>query len=191
MRSGGLAVPPASPTAGSQALRRLPASLLSRYRTDRMNVRAHLETRMAKHPAPGLGWALHGGRPMPAAIRPWSPSERRLIGLVERGVHAPWGHCFSSAQRATLLASELGPGPHELLYCEGFARSPGLAVPFAHAWCLLNDQVWDLTPQFRDLRMEYFGQEISTPRLHHAVARRRAWGPVMLSALPPVFSPTA
>lgn len=128
---------------------------------------------------------------MPASTRAWSAGERRLIRLVERRLHAPWGHCFSSAQRAALLASELGPGPHELLYCEGFACAPGLAVPFAHAWCLLNGQVWDPTPQFRGVRMEYFGQEIPTPRLRQAVAHRRAWGPVMLSPLPAGFSPTA
>ncbi|MGH2349897.1 MAG: hypothetical protein ACRDFT_10600 [bacterium] len=155
-----------------------------------MNVRAYLQTRTAREPVPAIGWAIREGRAMAAAVREWSAGERRLIRLVEHRLRAPWGHCFGSAQRATLLAEALGTGRHEFVYCEGFASTPDLPAPFAHAWCLLNGQVWDPTPQFRELRVEYFGREITTAYLRRAVARRQAWGPVMLSPLPPVLPPT-
>jgi hypothetical protein len=128
---------------------------------------------------------------MAAAVRDWSAGEHRLIRLVEHGLQAPWGHCFSSAQRATLLANGFGAKSHAFVYCEGFASSPELPAPFAHAWCLLNGQVWDPTPQFRELQVEYFGREIPSADLRRAVSRRQAWGPVMFGPLPPVLPPTA
>ncbi|HEY3249076.1 MAG TPA: hypothetical protein VGK88_12410 [bacterium] len=124
---------------------------------------------------------------MPDGLRAWSPTERRLIALITRCIDPVWGECYSTAQRAALVAAELGSESHRLAYCEGFASLPSLPAPFAHAWCLLNGQVWDPTPWFRG-KTEYYGSEIPTNLLQRAVARRRAWGPVMLSPLPETVS---
>lgn len=112
---------------------------------------------------------------MPTAVRSWTVGELRLIRLLQQELCARWGQCFASAQAAVLLADGIGIHPHRLTYCEGYASLPDAPAPFRHAWCLLNDQVWDPTPQLQAGSTTYAGREIPTELLKHTVERRGVW----------------
>lgn len=117
---------------------------------------------------------------MPAALRDWTVGERRLIQILEQELNVRWGQCYASAQAATLLAERIGIHPHRLAYCEGVASLQGASVPFRHAWCLLNGQVWDPTPQMAARRATYVGREIPLETVKQAAQFARAWGPAAL-----------
>ncbi len=148
-------------------------------------IREYLQARAGRQPGSGVGCStLAAGELMPHHRRRWSRVERRLMALVDRSVNPQWGECYSAAQRAALTAAALDLGAHHLVYCEGYVSFPSIPVPFAHAWCLLNGQVWDPIPLFADRRAEYFGREVPLDVLRRTVARRGAWGPILLSSLP-------
>jgi len=123
---------------------------------------------------------LRDGIEMESPVNDWSYAERRLIELISRSIQFRRGQCFGNAQRAALLAAQLGAASatHTILYCEGYAHLP-MPAPFSHGWCLLNGRVWDPTLEHLQVPARYLGIPIPLSFVHAVASKRGRFGPIL------------
>lgn len=154
-----------------------------------LTIRSHLERRLDSlsgladqervcHSA--LQSLLRDGVEMVGPFHRWSQAEARLIELISRSIEFRRGRCYGNAQRAVLLAAELGApaAGHILAYCEGYAHLP-MPAPFSHGWCLLNGRVWDPTLEHHRAPARYLGIPIPLSFVHDVASGRRRFGPIL------------
>jgi hypothetical protein len=152
-------------------------------------IRSHLERRLdslrgladqerVRHST--LQSVLRDGVEMGSPANRWSQVEGRLIELVSRSIQFRRGQCFGNAQRAALLAAELGAASagHTVAYCEGYAYLP-MPAPFSHGWCLLNGRVWDPTLEHLRIPARYLGIPIPLSFVHAVASERGRFGPIL------------
>lgn len=152
-------------------------------------IRSHLERRLdslrgladqerVRHST--LQYLLRDGIEMRSPMNGWSQAEGRLIELVSRSSQFRRGQCFGNAQRAALLAAELGAASagHIVVYCEGYAYLP-MPAPFSHGWCLLNGRVWDPTLEHLRIPARYLGTPIPLSFVRAVALERGRFGPIL------------
>jgi len=95
-------------------------------------------------------WFIQHGSVMASGHGTWTEVEQPFLRDLNQGADFRKGECYANAQWALERSLSLSVHGVRFTYCEGYAAAfvePSmLPEPFGHAWCLVNDRVWDPSP---------------------------------------------